>query len=210
MKVKVCGMTNMQQIKELEEMSVDFAGLIFHKPSPRYVMNGIASPSLFTNENIRIKKVGVFVNESVDTVLRTAKEWRLDMVQLHGDESPEFCKKVRLTISASKVFRVGQALDFNNVMAYNNVVDYFLFDTLGEQYGGTGNQFDWKLLSSLDLKKPYFLSGGIGSEDVQKIDNFCKLQTEFYSLDLNSKFETTPGLKDMEKIRQFLSKIKTK
>ena len=89
MKVKVCGMTNMQQIKELEEMGVDFAGLIFHKPSPRFVMNGIASPSLFTNENIRIKKVGVFVNESVDTVLRTAKEWRLDMVQLHGDETPD-------------------------------------------------------------------------------------------------------------------------
>ena len=210
MKVKVCGMTNMQQIKELEEMGVDFAGLIFHKPSPRYVMNGIESPSLFTKENIRIKKVGVFVNESVETVLGTAKEWRLDMVQLHGDESPAFCKQVSLAVSTTKVFRVGQAIDFNNIMAYNNVVDYFLFDTLGEQYGGTGNQFDWKLLSSLDLKKPYFLSGGIGSEDVQKINDFCKLKTSLFSLDLNSKFETVPGLKDMEKVSQFLSNIKTK
>ena len=210
MKVKVCGMTKVDQLKELEAMGIDFAGLIFHKPSPRYVLNGIAGASLLKKENLSIKKVGVFVNESIDTVLDTAKEWELDMVQLHGDESPEFCKKIKSVIKTVKAFRVGDSINISDIDAYNDVVDHFLFDTLGERYGGTGKQFDWNLLTSLQIDSPFFLSGGIGSDDVGKINEFRTRTSSLYALDLNSKFELAPGIKDINNLIQFLSSIQKK
>jgi phosphoribosylanthranilate isomerase len=207
MKVKVCGITTVNQLKELEMMDVDFAGLIFHKPSPRYVLNEIKSPYSIKNENINIKKVGVFVNESINTVIDTAKEWELDMVQLHGDETPEFCKEIKSVVKTTKAFRIGDSSSFANINAYSDVVDCFLFDTLGERYGGTGKQFDWNLLTSTEINKPFFLSGGIGSDDVDKIDEICNRTTSLFALDLNSKFEITPGIKDMDKLSVFLSSI---
>ena len=207
MKVKVCGITTVNQLKELEMMDVDFAGLIFHKSSPRYVLNEIKSPYSIKKENINIKKVGVFVNESINTVINTAKEWELDMVQLHGDESPEFCKEIKSVVKTTKAFRIGDPTSFANINAYSDVVDCFLFDTLGERYGGIGKQFDWNLLTSFEINKPFFLSGGIGSDDVGKIDEICNRVTSLYALDLNSKFEITPGIKDMDKLSVFLSSI---
>jgi len=207
MKVKVCGITTINQLKELEMMDVDFVGLIFHKTSPRYVLNEIKSPYSIKKENINIQKVGVFVNESINTVIDTAKEWKLDMVQLHGDESPEFCKEIKSVVKTTKAFRIGDSTSFGNINAYSDVVDCFLFDTLGERYGGTGKQFDWNLLTSFEINKPFFLSGGIGSDDVNKIDEICNRVTSIYALDLNSKFEITPGIKDMVKLATFLSSI---
>ena len=191
MKVKVCGITTINQLKELEMMDVDFAGLIFHKPSPRCVLNEIKIP-------YSMKK---------DTVIDTAKEWELDMVQLHGDESPEFCKEIKSVVKTTKAFRIGDSSSFANINAFRDVVDCFLFDTLGERYGGTGKQFDWNLLTSTEINKPFFLSGGIGSDDVDKIDEICNRITSLYALDLNSKFEITPGIKDMDKLSIFLSSI---
>ena len=210
MKIKVCGMTKVDQLKKLEEMGVDFDGLIFHKPSPRYVLNGIANAYLLKNENLKIKRVGVFVNESINTVLDTAKEWELDMVQLHGDESPDFCKEIKSVVNTTKAFRVGASISFSEIDSYKNVVDHFLFDTMGERYGGTGIQFDWDLLSSIEINHSFFLSGGIGSADVDKINEFCKRTTSLYALDLNSKFEIAPGIKDMERLSMFLSSIQKK
>ena len=210
MKVKICGMTKVDQLKELEELGVDFAGLIFHKPSPRYVLNGIANAYLLKNENLKIKRVGVFVNESINTVLDTAKEWELDMVQLHGDESPDFCKEIKSVVNTTKAFRVGASISIAELDSYKNVVDHFLFDTLGERYGGTGIQFDWDLLSAIEINHSFFLSGGIGSADVDKINEFCKRTTSLYALDLNSKFEIAPGIKDMERLSMFISSIQKK
>jgi len=210
MKVKVCGITTVNQLKELEMMDVDFAGLIFHKPSPRYVLNEIKSPYSIKNENINIKKVGVFVNESINTVIDTAKEWELDMVQLHGDESPAFCKEIKSLFKTTKAFRVGASIGFSEIDSYKIVVDHFLFDTLGERYGGTGIQFEWDLLSAIEINHSFFLSGGIGSDDVDKINEFCKRTTSLYALDLNSKFEIAPGIKDMERLSMFISSIQKK
>ena len=203
-------MTKVDQLKELETIGVDFAGLIFYKPSPRYVLNGIQGPSQLKKENLRIKKIGVFVNESINTVLDTAKEWELDMVQLHGNESPEFCNEIKAVIKTIKAFRVGVSIDIHEINLYENVVDHFLFDTLGKFHGGTGMQFDWNLLTSININSPFILSGGIGSSDVDKINEFCNRTTSLFALDLNSKFEIAPGLKDMEKLNLFLSLIQKK
>lgn len=205
MKVKVCGMTQVKQLKELEELRVDYAGLIFHKDSPRYVLNGIENPSVLNNENIHLKKVGVFVNESLQTIMNISRDWSLDLVQLHGDESAELCKQVSRFIPVVKAFRVGDIFEESLYLNYVNVVDHFLFDTLGIKYGGTGKQFDWNLISGSSLQKSFFLSGGIGPEDVEKINDFCNSGTTISAIDLNSRFEIEPGVKNMTKLAEFLS-----
>ena len=172
MRLKVCGMTKIEQLKELEEMGVDFAGLIFYKPSPRYALSAGLSPVKIKTERLKINKIGVFVNESVENILKIVDEWKLDMVQLHGDESPRLCERISNHITTIKAFRIGNE---NNtaykVFPYIEETDLFLFDTKGKNYGGTGEQFDWQQISSSKIQKPYFLSGGIGPNDVDKIKN---------------------------------------
>ena len=208
MRLKVCGMTKMGQLKELEELNVDFAGFIFYKPSPRYVMNNGLTPQVLKTEKIKINRVGVFVNETAENVLKCVNEWKLDMVQLHGDESPKYCEHISNHITTIKAFRIGTD---NNTLyrlfPYTEATDLYLFDTLGKKFGGTGEQFDWNQLAGLNIEKPYFLSGGIGPDDVEKIKEFCTSEKNVFALDVNSKFEISPGIKDMKLVRDFVVEI---
>ena len=211
MKIKVCGITKIEQLKELEEIGVDFAGLIFYQASPRYVLNNGLTPEIIKKENVKINKIGVFVNESVDSILKIVDEWKLDMVQLHGDETPKFCAQVSGYVTTVKAFRVGPENNIDyKLFPYMEGTDLFLFDTLGKKYGGTGEQFDWSLISNGDVQKPFFLSGGIGPSDIEKVMEFCSGNSKVFSLDVNSKFEVSPGIKDMIKIKEFAQEIKNK
>lgn len=209
MRLKVCGMTDIAQLKELEAIGVDFAGLIFYPQSPRYATKAGLTPELLKKEKLRINRVGVFVNEDQDTVLRTVDKWKLDMVQLHGDESPRYCEHISNHINTIKAFRIG---DNENIpyktFPFNEVVDLYLFDTMGKQYGGTGEQFKWDLLRHAQVKKPYFLSGGIGPDDVGQLAQFCKNEQKIFAIDVNSKFEVSPGVKDMKKVGAFFNALK--
>jgi len=201
-------MTKTGQLKELEELNVDFAGFIFYKPSPRYVMNNGLTPQVLKTEKIKINRVGVFVNETAENVLQCVKEWKLDMVQLHGDESPKYCEHISNHITTIKAFRIGTD---NNTLyrlfPYTEYADLFLFDTLGKKFGGTGEQFDWNQLARLNSEKPYFLSGGIGPDDIEKIKQFCSSEKNVFALDVNSKFEFSPGIKDMKLVKEFVDEI---
>jgi phosphoribosylanthranilate isomerase len=158
-----------------------------------------------------INKVGVFVNASVEEVKHMVDECRLHMVQLHGDETPKYCEKIADYISVVKAFRIapGDNIEWK-VKDYMDVCDMFLFDTEGAGYGGTGKKFDWNMLKGLQIGKPYFLSGGITDQDVQSIKEFAKepVAKALFAIDINSKFETSPGIKDMEKIKNFYEQLK--
>jgi phosphoribosylanthranilate isomerase len=209
MRIKVCGMTSIVQLKELEEMGVDFAGLIFYSRSPRYATRGGLTPEVLKKEKLRINRIGVFVNETVEMVLKTVETWKLDMVQLHGDESPIYCEKISNHVNTIKAFRVSAEENIPyKVSPFTEAADLFLYDTMAKQYGGTGEQFNWDLLNKDKLTKSYFLSGGIGPDDLDKIKDFCIHQDKLFSLDLNSKFETSPGVKDMTVLKRFVESIK--
>jgi phosphoribosylanthranilate isomerase len=209
MRLKVCGMTMLEQIKELESIGVDFVGLIFYPRSPRYAFKGGLNADKLKRARLTINKVGVFVNEPEEQLLRLVDEWRLEMVQLHGDESPRYCERISNHVNTIKAFRIGKDENIPyKTYPYNDAVDMYLFDTLGTQYGGTGEQFDWQLLHEAGIRKPYFMSGGIGIDDIKKVKEFSKKEKNLFSLDINSKFETSPGVKDMDLIKQFLKDIK--
>lgn len=197
--IKVCGLKFEQNLIDVASLDIDMVGYNFYEPSPRYVQNTLPNiPS-------KIKKVGVFVNASESTILLKANEYNLDYVQLHGDESPEFCKKIKETIPVIKVFRVDDLFDFNLTYEYE-FCDFFLFDTASKQFGGSGQKFDWSILKKLDIKVPFLLSGGIGADD---LDDILKIEhPKFIGIDINSKFEVSPGLKDVEKVKNFVSGVK--
>ncbi len=209
MRIKVCGMTRMAQLKELEEIGADFAGLIFYSRSPRSVLKSELNPAYLKRERSTINKVGVFVNESLEVVLKTVDEWKLDMVQLHGDETPRYCEQVSNHVNTVKACRIGADTNIPyKIYPFVDAVDLFLFDTLGKQYGGTGEQFDWNLLKKANLQKPYFLSGGLGAEDLERVQDFAASEKNLFSLDVNSRFELSPGVKDMAKLKDFITSIK--
>ena len=203
-KLKVCGLTKLDQIEELISLKADFLGFIFYKKSPRYVLD-----SLTLEEIKAIKhsgKVGVFVNESIEQIIEISEKAKLNFIQLHGDESDEFISELREQLSPEikiiKVFRIGTELENLKFKIQNlkSNVDYFLFDTDSKSFGGTGNSFDWQILNEVEIPKPYFLSGGISEEN---IENIKLLKQKPFALDINSKFEIEPGNKDIEKIVNF-------
>ena len=205
MKLKVCGLTKTDQIHELISMKIDFLGFIFYKKSPRYVLNHL---SLSQISGIKHSgKVGVFVNESVENIVAIAEDTALNYIQLHGDEEENFIDELRNKLNKEtkiiKVFRVGK--EFENlkfkIQNLKSDVDYFLFDTDSKAFGGTGKTFNWQILNELDIPKPYFLSGGISPENCKDIRN---IKQQPLALDINSKFETQAGIKDLEKIREFI------
>ena len=205
MKLKVCGLTKTDQIHELISMKVDFLGFIFYEKSPRYVLNHL---SLSQISGIKHSgKVGVFVNESVENIVAIAEDTALNYIQLHGDEEENFIDELRNKLNKEtkiiKVFRVGK--EFENlkfkIQNLKSDVDYFLFDTDSKAFGGTGKTFNWQILNELDIPKPYFLSGGISPENCKDIRN---IKQQPLALDINSKFETQAGMKDLEKIREFI------
>lgn len=204
-KLKVCGMKHLKNIEALVKSKPDFIGFIFYEKSKRFVGDELDISKLNTPKSIR--KVGVFVNSSIEYILENFKKNKLDLVQLHGNESPEFCNKLyKKDIKISKAFQIDEDFDFSALEAYHGVCDYFLFDTKTKLYGGSGKKFNWQVLERYDNKKPFFLSGGIDLEDTGAIKSLKKLN--IYAIDINSKFEIGPGLKDIEKIKQFKEALK--
>jgi phosphoribosylanthranilate isomerase len=205
MQFKVCGITNLEQASALQAMGVQYIGFIFYPSSKRYVLDKLSLVDLANFKPIGVKKVGVFVNEPLEQLLETVQAAGLDLVQLHGDESPIYCTAVRQQVETIKVFRVGAAVpDF---AAYESVVDYFLFDTDSALYGGTGQHFNWELIKGSSIPKPFFLSGGIGPNDIQgvRVMEKTKAGKSLLALDINSQFEDTPGVKNLEKIKIFIN-----
>jgi len=209
-RIKVCGMTLPAQVIALEEMGVDLAGFIFYEKSPRYVGHKI-SPEKMKQIKGKIGKVGVFVNKEYDELMKTVDAYRLDMVQLHGDESPRFCEKVSNYVTVIKAFRLSDddPLDWM-LKPYDDTCDMFMFDTLGSGYGGTGKKFDWAVLKKYLVDKIYFLSGGIEEGDTEDLKEFANHPSaaKLFAIDINSKFEISAGVKDMIKVRQFIDKMK--
>ena len=210
MNIKVCGITQFKQLQQLEALNIDYAGLIFYKESPRYVGNKITGKQI-KDADFDIKKVGVFVDPGYSELLDAIDEYGLDIVQLHGNETPELCEELSAEVEVIKAFRIpgDKSIDIDEMVAdYDAVCDYYLFDTAGlkESFGGTGQQFDWGILKKAKIEKPFFLSGGIGSDDAAKVKAFK--HPDFFAVDVNSKFELSPGLKDMAAILKFLQGFK--
>ncbi|MGF7229872.1 phosphoribosylanthranilate isomerase [Arachidicoccus sp.] len=210
MKIKVCGMTQLAQIEALNKLKVDFIGFIFYPKSPRYALNQLTEEEIKHIKGV-FKKVGVFVNASEEEILHTVESCGLDMVQLHGDEASLFCEKISERVPVIKAFRLLNNDDvLYKITPYLDVVDYFMFDTNTESFGGSGKKFDWNILRDLDINKPFFMSGGIGETDVESLLLFTKqnVAKDLFSLDINSRFEVLPGIKDVEKIDNFLDDLK--
>ena len=210
MNIKVCGITQFKQLQQLEALNIDYAGLIFYKDSPRYMGDKITGKQV-KDADFDIKKVGVFVNPGYSELLDAIDEYGLDIVQLHGNETPEMCEELSAEVEVIKAFRIAgeKSIDIDEMVAdYDAVCDYYLFDTAGlkESFGGTGQQFDWDILKKAKIEKPFFLSGGIGPDDAQKVKAFN--HPDFFAVDVNSKFELSPGLKDMAAVLKFLQGFK--
>lgn len=208
MRIKVCGMTQSDQVEQLAGMGVAFAGFIFYPKSPRYVFKHMTTTQL-RKEN-SINKVGVFVNSTIEEVLHLVDECRLHMVQLHGDESPKYCEKIADYVSVVKAFRLSDNDSVEwMIRPYMEVCDMFMFDTMGAGYGGTGKKFDWNMLRQETIGKPFFLSGGIEPGDEEKLKAFKNepVAKALFAIDINSKFELSPGVKDMNLIRDFVKRV---
>lgn len=200
MNIKVCGITEMKQLQQLDGLDIDFAGLIFYPESPRYIGDKLSKKDV-KKADFDLKKVGVFVNPEMIDVLDAIDDYGLEVVQLHGDESPEMCEDLSSEVEVIKAFRITGNENIDEMVApYDAVCDYYLFDTGGlkESFGGTGQQFDWSILTKAKIEKPFFLSGGIGPEDAARVKAFR--HPDFFGIDVNSKFETEPGIKDMSKV----------
>lgn len=207
MKLKVCGLTRMTQIQELIDMKTDYLGFIFYKKSPRYVLNhlNLDQISKFSHNG----KVGVFVNEEVHKIVEISEKADLNYIQLHGDENDNYIAELRDRLNPGiriiRVIRVGETETALQLKIKNErFIDYFLFDTDSKSFGGTGKTFDWQILNGLEITKPYFLSGGISLENYDEIENF---KQHPFAIDINSKFETEPGIKDVKKINQLYEKL---
>ena len=208
MNIKVCGITEMKQLQQLDGLDIDFAGLIFYKDSPRYIGDKIDKAAL-KRADLDLKKVGVFVNPEMIEVLDAIDEYGLDAVQLHGDESAEMCEDISSEVEVIKAFRITEGVDIDKLVApYDAVCDYYLFDTGGlkESIGGTGKQFDWNILTKAKIEKPFFLSGGVSLEDAARIKSFK--HPDLFGVDINSRFESAPGVKDMKLVLQFRQALK--
>jgi phosphoribosylanthranilate isomerase len=208
MRIKVCGMTQPEQVRQLAVMGVSFAGFIFYPKSPRYVFKNMTTTQI--RKAADINKVGVFVNATIEEVITMTDECRLHMVQLHGDETPKYCEKIADYVSVVKAFRIGENDNVEwMIRPYMDVCDMFMFDTMGAGYGGTGKKFDWNLLKDQTIGKPFFLSGGIEPGDENKLNEFAgePVAKALFAVDINSKFELSPGVKDMGKIKEFVKKL---
>ena len=200
MKIKVCGMRYEENIKEVAAIGLDYLGFIFFEGSSRNVTASI--PTLPSTQ----KSVGVFVNASFDTIFEKINTYNLQAVQLHGEETPEFCKSLQeLNTTVIKVFSITNKFNFDELAPYESVCDFYLFDTKGPLSGGNGFCFDWSVLDKYPSSKPYFLSGGIGIKDLNQLQDFKKstAATYCYAVDVNSKFELAPAKKDKKSLEKF-------
>jgi phosphoribosylanthranilate isomerase len=203
LKIKVCGMKFSENRKQVEKLGVDFLGYIFYGPSKRFV-GDTPEIGLFNSDK---SKVGVFVDENAFEILGLAKNMGLEYVQLHGKENPKTCGILKNQgLKIIKAFNVNEKFKFSDTKKWEKVADYFLFDTKTALPGGSGQKFDWKIIDKYQGHTPFFLSGGIGPADVKSIKeiNHPKLT----GVDLNSGFEDEPGLKNIEKLEQFIKELK--
>ena len=210
MNIKVCGITQLKQLQQLDKLNIEYAGFIFFKGSPGYVVDKISKKEI-SNADFDIKKVGVFVNAGFDEIMEMVNDYALDVVQLHGDEKPELCQEISENVEVIKAFRLSDTIkqDIDTMIEeYDEVCDYYLFDTAAKSGlpGGSGEKFDWKQLSKSRIEKPFFLSGGIGMDDVAKVKAFK--HPDYYGVDINSKFEKEPGVKDLAMVMQFKMGLK--
>jgi len=204
MKIKVCGMRNINNILALHEAGIRMMGFIFYNKSKRFIDED-QRKEIFNAIPTDVKKVGVFVNEELEYVLNTIVEYGLHYVQLHGEEDSIYCEKVMDHAKVMKAFSVDAGFDFTATLTYQNC-DLLLFDAKGKERGGNGIQYDWNILKNYTYSTPFLLSGGIGPDDVDKILAFS--HSKFVGIDINSGFEIEPGLKNIDKIKSFTSFLK--
>ena len=197
--IKVCGMRDAENIREVEALGIDMMGFIFWPKSKRYICE---FPEFMP---IYAKRVGVFVDEDIEKVRHIADDYALDIIQLHGSESPEYARELR-EWEVIKAFNIATKEDLKATKAYEGIVDYFLFDTKGQSVGGNGEKFDWSVLDAYDGETPFLLSGGISPDDAEQVKDYY--HPKCIGIDLNSRFEIAPGLKDVEKLKKFLEKVK--
>ncbi len=206
MNIKVCGMR--ENISQVAALRPDLMGFIFWEPSSRYLtLNKL--PELPAG----IKKVGVFVDMDFEGILEHAQRYGLDLIQLHGQEPPELCVRLQeqlQDVAIIKAFAIDEAFDFHRLQAYSDCCDYFLFDTKGKLPGGNSRQFNWELLSAYESRKPYFISGGIGPDDSDALLEFLDRPEARHcvAVDVNSRFETVPGHKDIDLLKDFMTRVR--
>ena len=202
--IKVCGMREANNIRNVEQLNIDWMGFIFYGGSSRYVAT---RPSHLPSQ---CKRVGVFVNSNADDIMSKTRTYGLDIVQLHGRETPGFCKMMRSELPSGtiliKAIQINDKEDFIKADAFSPYIDYFLFETRSDNYGGSGQKFDWELLNHYNSDKPFILTGGIGPSDAQSILNIHN--PHFAGIDLNSGFEIRPAFKDVKLLKDFIYQIR--
>ncbi|MGA0212817.1 MAG: phosphoribosylanthranilate isomerase [Flavobacteriaceae bacterium] len=197
-KIKICGLRDLENSRAVADLSPDYMGFIFWSKSSRFV--DTATPSLPNS----IKKTGVFVDETPSVISKQIENHKLNALQLHGNETPEICAVLKETgTEVIKAFSVGASFNFKNLEPYLPTCDFFLFDTKGPLPGGNGYRFNWSLLADYPFDKPFFLSGGIGLEYLPALKRIAKEALPLYAIDVNSKFETAPGHKDLQTLKEF-------
>ena len=192
-------MRDAQNIRDVEALGIDWIGMIFWPKSKRYVAE---VPSYLPEH---LKKVGVFVDSTLDDILQHISDYQLDIIQLHGQESPDFAKALK-PHTIIKAFNIEKADDLLQTEKYKGIADYFLFDTKGKMVGGNGQKFDWSVLTTYQGKTPFLLSGGIGPEDAESVRSFH--HPRCIGIDLNSRFESEPGFKDINQLKTFINKLR--
>ncbi|WP_339879804.1 phosphoribosylanthranilate isomerase [uncultured Algoriphagus sp.] len=206
MKIKVCGMRNIDNIQNLiQEVNPDWMGLIFYSKSSRYVLEDSAE----SIQKANVPKVGVFVNESIELVLKKVEEFNLSAIQLHGEESAEYVRELKW-ISDKKIWKVisvRETVDWDTLKDYLGLIEYFLFDTATAQHGGSGKRFNWRVLEEYPFEEGFILSGGLDEGSASEILELAEKMPQLIGVDLNSKFEDAPGVKNIEKLKSFKRKL---
>ena len=203
MKIKICGLKFESNILGLSKLEPDYMGFIFWEKSKRLVIG--STPNL---SQTKIKKTGVFVNADFEKIKDKVRVHKLEAIQLHGLESPEFCEKIKnLGVEIIKAFSIDKNFNFNVLEKYELCSDYFLFDTKGKSPGGNGISFDWEILRNYKYEKKFFLSGGISIESINAIKKIKKLSLPLFCVDINSRFELNPGEKNIELIKSFKNRL---
>jgi phosphoribosylanthranilate isomerase len=204
-RVKICGMNDLVNVTGISGLNPDYMGFIFYEGSPRYV--GKEPDFRLFRVPSAIKKVGVFVNESINRIFKISAELGIGVIQLHGNESPEFCDYLRLNgETVIKVFNINNDFNFESLNPYLHTCDYFMFDTKSGSYGGSGRKFDWKKLDEYHFDKPFFLSGGIEPEDPELLRSISN--KGLFAVDINSRFEISTGIKDIALVKTFINSLK--
>jgi phosphoribosylanthranilate isomerase len=202
MKIKVCGLKNPDNIGKVVLLSPDYLGFICYDQSPRYI-DELPAGAL---RDLTPYKTGVFVNEEKETIDSLLDRYNLNAIQLHGNESSEFCREFKNRVQVLKAFGLDESFDFDQLNAYADSVDYFLFDTKTSKHGGSGKTFNWDILQKYTLKVPFFLSGGLSMDNLAEVKKIK--HPMFYGVDLNSRFETEPGIKDIELLKKAFSLLR--